>query len=164
MVFHSHCSNLWAVSGWSLNISSNLLLSLHQTLIQLSALIKWNVHLLKGKYVHGEIQLLFRLLNIHIFSFKVNLIASKFGLAGNKSHYCLSSCSVASWHASLATVKKDLLLIDSLTGMWMEFLIAYHVCISKETGSVARTTVHYQSTGQRTTQLHNDKHKHTLII
>lgn len=95
----------------------------------------------------------------------MNLIASKFGLAGNKSHYCLSSCSVASWHGSLATVKKDLLLIDSLTGMWMEFLIAYHVCISKETSSVARATVHYDSTGQRTAQqLYEDKHKHTLII
>jgi len=44
----------------------------------------------------------------------------------------------------------------------MEFLIAYHVCISKETSSVARATVHYYSTGQRTTQLH--KHKHALII
>lgn len=106
-----------------------------------------------------EIQLTSRLHNIHIFSFKFNLIASKFGLAGNKSHYCLSSCSVASWHGSLATVRKDLLLIDSLTGMWMEFLIAYHVCISKETGSVDQATVHYYFTGQRTT-----KHKQALII
>lgn len=47
----------------------------------------------------------------------------------------------------------------------MEFLIAYHVCISKETSSVARATVHYDSTGQRTAQqLYEDKHKHTLII
>lgn len=52
-------------------------------------------------------------------------------LASNKSCYCLSSCSAVSWYASLDVVKKAFLLIDNPVGMWMEILIAYHVCISE---------------------------------
>lgn len=59
----------------------------------------------------------------------------KIVLASNKSCYCLSSCWAVSWYASLNVVKKAFLMIDNPAGMWMEILIAYHVCISERVNS-----------------------------